>query len=1108
MLLWAEAARRLSAARKAGAVDNRDLLGPFLAARRLIRPHGQPLHRYRTTAAEFEALHQHLAAARKLKWLEKASPRDAAMFVLYGAEWFRRTFAGGIARWVDLTDGIGEMPYLVTTALAKEGLDWWKRPVRKLSGAREWLVTLQLEGGFPSRLLESRDRGWLASHLRKLIASLASSSVVPSQDDVIALAGADPVVRATFRTPDFHALCAELALAVASLRRERGPVAAAAGLRLSAWLDSHEPTWRTDLGIEGEAASRLIDDLVSDSLNRLGGSARCSRLLIKTGSDWRPALQIGFEGEPILPAALRSFRGRLHGYASGHLADVVNGPLCILEPDDEGRWISRPRIGAPREPIVGFPMSKPVTMEMRSDGRVAGTLTWGNGEAVRADVLTFVTEDDAGSEPGQLTLVATGSCRNKRPALYVMAPASYVATDAASRERVEPIWAGPGNQLLRLTATTHVGAPAGELFYRIEPAADGDEADRLSIKGAEVPRLATVDGDVVFAGVPAISAQAGSVVTQRIDDIVWRPVGEKPWRELRRERIRPGTIEVMWRDPASRAARDKRRISILPEGAAVRREAAAHGGARFRLEGAPGWCVASSPNAKLALSGLKQTDDGGTWEASWHGAAERTADFRLHSPHGASIDIAVPFPFGTGCFLRADGTAFRDNDPVVLDRLRGARAVADGRAILWIEVHGPVRGGTHHWAFEDEMPMWGLRDALASLLAEASDIDSEAWVGFQSGGARLRVKRHELDIRPVADGIKLPEVPSPPEGGLTMRWRSLIDMGADGGRDLAAVPRDALVAGGTIAIPDDLPGPGVVFLAEGVTAVSRPLLISRHYLAPASLRPLMQAVLIGAADERAAMLDAALSPIGAGSEDCEPDLRWLHAHLSLPEALTPSTFHAISALVRHPYALAALVASAPDDEARERVWGLERKLPIVWTLTRVDAWRSAFTNAGRRMRSMLERAGFGERAEPVAAQHMRDSAEKFVAFDETLRVPLYLAGIVDKAPDAPRRHDLIAQDYIRRLADGVDVRSPMSCFHTAAMMPQLRPLCGWLGGFDASHHEALEAPIVAALHAAGRASGAGTAHKLRIRQAIMDDPQHFAEAYGAALFALARGNPA
>jgi hypothetical protein len=96
-----------------------------------------------------------------------------------------------------------------------------------------------------------------------------------------------------------------------------------------------------------------------------------------------------------------------------------------------------------------------------------------------------------------------------------------------------------------------------------------------------------------------------------------------------------------------------------------------------------------------------------------------------------------------------------------------------------------------------------LRDGLEALLSEAGDLDAEVFLEIVPGFCRLRVRRYEMRFkRPEPGTARLEQ--SLPAGlqGLAFKWRSLIDMGETGRRDLAP-----LVEGEDgCELPLDLPG--------------------------------------------------------------------------------------------------------------------------------------------------------------------------------------------------------------------------------------------------------------------------------------------------------------
>ena len=70
---------------------------------------------------------------------------------------------------------------------------------------------------------------------------------------------------------------------------------------------------------------------------------------------------------------------------------------------------------------------------------------------------------------------------------------------------------------------------------------------------------------------------------------------------------------------------------------------------------------------------------------------------------------------------------------------------------------------------------------------------------------------------------------------------------------------------------------------------------------------------------------------------------------------------------------------------------------------------------------------------------------------------------------------------------------------------ELEKLPQWFQGFHEDHWEGLQAPVAAALRAAGRVTLLPR-HRLRIREAMIEDPEHFSEAYEACLLHLSNAS--
>jgi hypothetical protein len=87
-------------------------LSAFLSVRNLPRPDGRPLYRYRMADGEYE---QAKTILRRLAGSGRLADPDrhaSAIFVSFGAEWFRRESASTFLRWDDLApDLFPSLPY-------------------------------------------------------------------------------------------------------------------------------------------------------------------------------------------------------------------------------------------------------------------------------------------------------------------------------------------------------------------------------------------------------------------------------------------------------------------------------------------------------------------------------------------------------------------------------------------------------------------------------------------------------------------------------------------------------------------------------------------------------------------------------------------------------------------------------------------------------------------------------------------------------------------------------------------------------------------------------------------------------------------------------------
>gem|GEM_PF-3191963 len=1100
--LQLEVAWELTKARRAGAAPaqsptnhtappNGDFLANFLRRRRLPAPTGAALFRYRVTDAEFSALSESLTQLHRRRHLDDPGPRAAAIYALYAAEWFRRHYEGRGLKWEDITPNI-RLEYHSTIDLTRKGLGWWKRSPRRINGVEERLLSLALEGGFPTRVLDANTSGWLANYLRRVIIDL-SAVLEPEVETAYQLAtrasGALPI---SFRNTEMIGLCAELAIAIDGLKREAS-FAQAPGVVSSACLDIVRPTWRDDLPIriEGEGARHLVDGLIDASSERTSGDgdARCHRLLVREGDGWVAAVQLKTDGWVFgVGDALDDNAGRLRVRPAGKLAELLVGEIALIEPPvEKGPWRARPKQRL--EASLPFPFAEPVLVELLG-GRATRTITWPKGEARRAEVYVFTDPrgEDAPDAPRRLELVGSGSLKSRHPVLYALAPNSFQAV--SDHHPPEVVWRGAARSLFRLSGPTRLGFP--EHWWRVSPGELSDIAETLAING-DSPHGLDDSVRLITHPVQVRTRRGGQTSTPQTGEIFWKRPGDRNEYDLTRVRLPEGCVDVIWRDPLAGVMRDRTRLAILPSDTRVRGKPNGDGSATFRLDGLSGWQVTlapeSSARAEPVADGLR---------VAFPGQPKRQVTLRLAPRTGADIQLTTRFPMSDGGFARPNGSLFRPNQRLVLSDLHGALAFCEGSRRLTLELRATGATNIREVPFTDEIPLWTLSDDIARLASGADGVEDLVRVTIDPGGRRVDVGAYSVTISVTQGQINVeanPEVGG--EGPFRLEWRSLCDISPEGRQVLREAATLDEITSQVHQQPCDVIGPGLIFLRSGDFVIGRPSVVGGLPPKPDALNSLQSAVLPRDELERNALIDAAFAEIRTGLGDGPRNLRFLHAFIDGLDGIPPTVCNVLARLPRHLAVAAVALVCAPGAALREKVWRLERDLCFLWPLVPVDAWAAAFRIAEAQARPPLVQAGFAAEAiEKLLALQLQTIADEILALDDILATPLCLAGVLPAEQTEPRAARDVAMDLIRRSIDAGPRRTAVCAFHDDSKIGPHLPQV--VSSFDPSHRQGLSAPYVAALRAAGRITLTRQQIVL-LRCALADDPVHFAEAYAIGL---------
>ena len=538
----------------------RDWLRAFLGARNLARPDGRAFYRYRTSDDEYAHAKNVLHFVARKGRLTHPDDRAGAFFVAYCAEWFRRESESTFLRWDDpAPDLFPSVPYASKQELTVLGLAYWRRPLRESAYAREFLLTVALEGGFPVRILQKGARGWLKEYLR-VIMRRAISWRVDTHNEILAIAEEERGrMRKSYQHDDFVALCSELVERLLHLRR-KAEAEGASGVRNSSLLDSKYPGWRDELPIyvpdEDQAlVAELLTGLLDEKivgLATVGVEAR--RYLVKKAGEWRPALQLLADGEippgklPNVPAL-----GRVRAIPTGELGNHLAGEVALLEPPvgEQRRWRVRPFMRT-SELLAGFPFAAPVTTTLSSPGSVPCSWTWPHGDALRSDMLVF--REDEGSTPQEplLGFLRSGSVSSSAKTLYALIPTGWTVEPTAESIVVDvEVIPSLDRMLVCLTGPTYfLSGDDDAVRFRVEPNADAreQELELPPITGAgftladERWELAATPAKPLIreAGRQARPPKCGELFTRQ-------PAGR--WAASSGTLDDTGLIELSWRDP-------------------------------------------------------------------------------------------------------------------------------------------------------------------------------------------------------------------------------------------------------------------------------------------------------------------------------------------------------------------------------------------------------------------------------------------------------------------------------------------------------------------------------------------------------------------------------
>jgi|GEM_PF-1103679 len=234
----------------------------LLKRHNLTQPDGRALYQYQLSNEEFAELVQLLKLSTHLGLANISRDLLAwnAVFVMYGAEWWRREYRGGPWSWKGIFASIGldvaDLSINRRNQLIESGLQQWKRELRTTNGWTNYLGSIAVEGGLPlSHLAESG--GWLQrvinpslkKHLKR---NIDPYNLVESYSDFIP---------ETYRRNEIYQILADI---IGDINRLRKEYALGEKENPVDWLEKNVQGWRLGfpLPLDDDVCVRLLNDLV------------------------------------------------------------------------------------------------------------------------------------------------------------------------------------------------------------------------------------------------------------------------------------------------------------------------------------------------------------------------------------------------------------------------------------------------------------------------------------------------------------------------------------------------------------------------------------------------------------------------------------------------------------------------------------------------------------------------------------------------------------------------------------------------------------------------------------------------------------------------------
>jgi hypothetical protein len=913
-------------------------LGKMSADLGLPRPIRLPLYRYKLGPGVFERIENKLSLSLSSELLR---PSLAPAFVVWAADWFRRSYQGGVQRWSDIENVLRvEMSQSEWRGLTDRGFKAWGiEPLITFHGNQR-LSNLARHGGFPAAAISS-GLSWPRRFLERVVGELLG---IEANDIGIAIAACERnehILPAIWRSHEMHAICGELALKIVELRAFADEQSPSDGRPYSTRLDEISDEWRDELPMMLDGAANGLIDTLLESRRLIGiGSIRVARMVESVGNDWRECLYFYLDGrwddrEQVLSPDQQT---RVFIQPSGALADRVSSRLAYLEHEANNRWISR---SMRSEAAIQFPFELAATGEFHSRGeRLAASFTLPGGKPV-PDGLRVFERRVGQSERGEFVLIGQGSGGYRADPVFIDVPDNWSVQGKDDNCEIEgqDFILGSGRRLYRCSGNIIARKDNGDTFL-VRTGQSADRKDRLSIVAVDLSGVSSPDGSRLIKH--PMHAELEDGLSRRVaslDDVCWRFAGSGRWRNDLAN-AGPGLCEFAWIDEKTGHLRDRQAAYILPAAFEVVQQG---DGTSCQIQ-LIGWYGSALLNHATPTSSHR-------WKVRIDPPHRAMLCLCLATDDAPSFELNVPLK-SKAWLTTWSGELLRRDTILGLADLRDAVARVPSTTVLMADISNRADGALHAtWKIEGELGLSALRMDIAALMRPLG-IDAQVRLDFHNGSDDywyVTEFGNELEREPM--------------GGLRPRTAIVGSEVRVCGRCLGSPEKeidfgfyDGLhngFGGRPIQLPR-LRGQWLIYLREGARVLTRPKFVAGEFAHDAPQHKLGRAM--------AQPYDFALADLQSLVEEVKRDPTTLVADETIQavvklatslNGLPPQTFEIFEKL-ECGGALAPLMLYRCEEQFLSTLIELFDGLCSSWSILPVSSWHAAFEAQGKYLMSRID----------------------------------------------------------------------------------------------------------------------------------------------------------